>query len=81
MQGLCKYRHIFGKEKEGIHSYRIFNIAVVDVLLTLVVCFAISAIFKTNIFVTIIIAFLIGILAHRIFCVNTTVNKMIFGEL
>jgi hypothetical protein len=76
-----KNKFYYCKEKEGIHSYRIFNIAVVDVLLTIVVCFAISAIFKTNIFVTIIIAFLIGILAHRIFCVNTTVNKMIFGEL
>ena len=31
----CKYKDIFGKPKTGLHSYRIFNIAVVDFLLTI----------------------------------------------
>ena len=29
----CKYKDIFGKVGSGIHSYRIANIAIVDVLL------------------------------------------------
>ena len=28
----CKYRDIIGKVGEGIHSYRLFNIAVLDVV-------------------------------------------------
>ena len=32
---LCKYRHIFGKENTGIHSIRLFNIAIVDLTLTI----------------------------------------------
>jgi hypothetical protein len=26
----CKYKNIFGEEGKGVHSYRIFNIAIVD---------------------------------------------------
>ena len=32
---LCQYKDIFGKVGEGIHSYRFFNIAIADVLLTI----------------------------------------------
>jgi hypothetical protein len=32
---LCKYRDIFGKVGTGVHSLRLFNLAVVDTLLTL----------------------------------------------
>ena len=31
----CKYKDIFGKPNEGIHSFRIFNISVIDTLLTI----------------------------------------------
>ena len=33
---LYKYKNIFGKVGTGIHSYRIFNIAIADVLLTII---------------------------------------------
>lgn len=33
---LCKYKNILGEPGKGVHSYRIFNIAIVDVLLTLI---------------------------------------------
>ena len=32
---LCKYKDVLGKPKQGLHKYRIFNIAIVDVLLTI----------------------------------------------
>lgn len=75
----CKYKHIFGKEKEGIHSYRVFDIAIVDVIGTIIVALMLGMIFKWNIVLTILIAFLTGIVLHRLFCVNTTINKIIFG--
>jgi hypothetical protein len=81
MPGLCKYAHIFGKEGEGPHSYRLFNIAVVDVLLTIIGAAVIAYIAGWNFWITLLATFLTGIFAHRLFCVNTTVNKMIFGEI
>lgn len=76
---LCQYKHIFGKEGEGVHSIRVFNIALVDVLMTLLTAYVISSYYKLSFFNTSIVLFLLAILLHRIFCVNTTVNKMIFG--
>ena len=38
----CEYRHIFGKEGEGAHSYRVFGIAAVDLVLTILVAVLIS---------------------------------------
>lgn len=78
---LCKYRDIAGKPGDGIHSYRIFNIAIIDVIFTIIPCIAVALIFKINVWLCIVIGFLLGIIAHRVFCVNTTVNKAIFGKV
>jgi len=78
---LCKYKDIFGKPGEGVHSYRIFNIAVVDVLLTVLLAFIIHFFLpKISLIYTFIFVFLLGIFAHRIFCVRTTVDKAIFAS-
>ena len=39
---LCQYKDLLGKVGEGIHSYRIYNIAIVDVLLTILGAFIIQ---------------------------------------
>jgi hypothetical protein len=39
MNPLCKYKDMFGKPNTGVHKYRLFNIAVVDVLATIAVAF------------------------------------------
>jgi hypothetical protein len=39
---LCKYKDIFGIPGKGVHSYRFFNIAIVDVFLTLVLSYLLS---------------------------------------
>ena len=39
---LCKYKDIFGAPNTGAHRYRIFNIAIVDVLVTLIGAYVIS---------------------------------------
>jgi fatty acid desaturase len=76
---LFQYKDILGKPNKGIHSYRIFNIAIVDVLLTILLALFISYIFKFNFWITLLIIFLIGIIIHRIFCVRTTVDKILFS--
>lgn len=79
MFGLCKYSDIFGKPGTGLHKYRIFNIAIVDLLLTILASYILSQIFHWKFYKVSIIMFLIGILAHKIFCVHTTISKFIFG--
>ncbi len=78
MIDLCKYQDIFGKPKTGTHSIRIFDIAIIDLIITLVAGFMISYIYKINFIDTIFFLFILGIIAHRLFCVRTTIDKIIF---
>ena len=78
MNNLCRYKNIFGKPGTGVHSYRIFNIAIVDVLLTILSAILIAYFFKISFIKTAIVLFILGIFLHRIFCVRTTVDKWLF---
>jgi len=75
---LCKFKDIFGKPNTGLHSIRIFNIAIVDVLLTVLLAYIIANVFHTRIYVTLLVLFVSGIILHRLFCVKTTVDKFLF---
>jgi hypothetical protein len=77
---LCKYSDIFGKPNEGIHSYRVFNIAIVDLILTVIIVIILSYMFNLNFISLLIVVLLLGIILHRVFCVKTTVDKLIFGQ-
>jgi hypothetical protein len=76
----CEYKDIFGKVGEGVHSYRVFNIAIVDVIATIIVAYLLKIfVFPKRSFLKLtIILFLLGIILHRLFCVKTTVDKYIF---
>ena len=77
---LCQYKNLLGKVGEGAHSYRIFNIAIVDVLLTILVAYIIYLFFPNyNFFLILFLFFLLGIVLHRIFCVRTTIDKLLFN--
>ena len=77
---LCQYKDILGKPGQGVHSYRIFNIAYVDVLFTIICAYIIYLFFpKINYFVILILLFILGIILHKIFCVRTTIDKYLFG--
>lgn len=81
---LCKYKDLFGKPNTGVHSYRIFNIAIVDVILTILGSYLIYLGIKTYLYPTIsfwfilFIIFISGIVLHRLFCVRTTIDKLLF---
>jgi len=75
----CRYKDIFGKPKEGIHKYRIFGIAIFDLLATIILALCISYFFNISFLFTFIILFLLGIILHKLFCVNTTITKLIFN--
>jgi hypothetical protein len=75
---LSEYKNIFGKPNEGVHSYRIFNLAIIDVIFTIIGGYIIANLLnwsKTN---TIIGLFILGIFMHRLFDVKTTIDKIIF---
>ena len=76
--GLCKYKDIFGRPKEGGHSYRIFNIAIMDVVFTIVGAIIFSWLFNIAMWKSIVGLFLLGIFFHRLFCVRTTIDKVLF---
>ena len=76
---LCKYKDIFGKVGEGTHSYRIFNIAIVDVIFTILGAFIIHLFIpKYSFLYILILLFITGIIMHRLFCVRTTIDKLLF---
>lgn len=77
---LCTYKHIFGEPKKGVHQYRLFGLAVVDVGMTLVAAAVIAYIYKKSFLLVSAILFAIGIILHRVFCVDTVVNRAIFGS-
>lgn len=91
MSFLKQYRDIFGRPNEGIHSYRLFNLAIIDIFFSLLTSFLytyfynnnnnniLDTIFINNLLINIIILFIIAIFFHRLFNVNTTINKYIFG--
>jgi len=75
----CDYKDVFGKPNTGVHSYRLFNIAIVDVVMTIIVGIILSKIFHVNVYVLTFCLFLAGIILHRVFCVKTTVDVLLFG--
>jgi len=78
---LCQYKDLFGKVGEGVHSYRIFNISVVDTGLTVLAAYIIYLFLpKYNFWYILLALFISGIIVHHIFCVRTTLDKAIFGE-
>jgi hypothetical protein len=77
---LCKYKNMFGEPGTGAHSYRFWNIAVVDVVLTILAGLILSWITGMSRVHSIITMFVLGIIAHRLFCVRTTVDKLLFPK-
>jgi len=76
----CQYKDILGKPGEGVHQYRLFDIAIADVIMTLIGALLIKLLFLRNCsyFAVLFWLFLLGVILHKIFCVDTTVNKFLF---
>ena len=77
---LCKYKNSLGIPKEGIHSYRFFGLAIADVIMSIISAIAIAYLFKTSFMYTALSLFALGIILHRLFCVRTTIDKLLFPK-
>ena len=74
---LCNYSKSLGVPKEGFHTH-FMGIAYMDVIATIVASEIIAFIFDLNDILVLIAVFLTGIFVHRLFCVRTTVDKLLF---
>ena len=80
MQGLCQYKDILGKPREGIRKYRIFDISIMDTAVVIIAGYFISWYMKWNIWLTLFVLFILGIIVHRMFCVRTGIAKLLFSD-
>jgi uncharacterized membrane protein YcaP (DUF421 family) len=82
----CRYSGIFGEPGKGVHSIRLFNVAVVDVVCTIILAIITNKLIYGlkgtyySLTVITIIWFILGIILHKLFCVKTTIDKVIFGN-
>ncbi len=80
MLNFCKYKDLFGKPNTGIHKYRIFDIAIFDVIVVIICSWIIAWFLHIPFWITLAIIFAIGIVIHRLFCVRTGLDQMLFRE-
>ncbi len=68
---------MFGEPNTGLHSIRIFNIAIIDVLLTIIGGLYISKKYNYKLINVLIVLFILGIIVHKLFCVKTKLNEIL----
>ena len=78
MVNLCKYKDALGVPSKGVHSTRFMGVAIVDVIFTVIGAFIISYLSNYSFIKTLILLFILGIFFHRLFCVRTTIDKLLF---
>ena len=64
---------------KGVHSYRIFNIAYIDVIVVVLGAIGISYLVKIPAWIAIIGMLILGIVVHKLLCIRTTVDKLLFN--
>jgi len=68
---LKKFSDIFGKPRTGIHSYRFLDTAIVDYIGTILFAIIFTKITKVPLVLSTILMFVLGIILHSIFGVQT----------
>lgn len=74
----CPFKNLFGIPRQGIHKYRFMDIAIIDVVATILLALVLSKIFKINILLIFIGLIILSIFIHKLFCVETTLTKMFY---
>ena len=66
-----QYKDILGVPREGIHAIRLFDYAIIDIIMTFVGAVIISYFFKINLIFMFLYLFILGQYLHILFCVET----------
>jgi hypothetical protein len=72
-------KDMFGKPSEGVHSYRLGGLAIVDVVFTVLAAFLLSYVSRQPVMLVMFLLFLFGIFCHFAFSVDTVINRFLFG--
>ena len=75
MDCLKRYKDIFGKPNEGIHSYRFMGTAIVDYVATILLTVIFTYLTNIPLVLSTIIVFVLGIVLHILFGVSTNSTK------
>lgn len=78
---LCKYKDLFGKPYEGLRKYRIVGIAIMDTVVVLLIGILFSFMTGAPLLPTLAVLFISGIIAHRLFCVRTGIDQILFPDI
>jgi hypothetical protein len=68
---------MLGAPNTGLHSIRLFDIAIFDVALTILLGVLLAHYLKINFWICLVILFIIGEFLHYMFCVDTTFIKIL----
>lgn len=74
---MCQYKELFGKPNEGVHKYRLFGVAAVDLIGTIVIAWLVARWIKKSFWIVFVSAMAIAVLLHKLFCVKTALNEKI----
>ena len=71
--------NIIGEPNTGLRKkYRIFDVAVIDTVVTLLAVYLISYFSGYSFLYTLVITFIVMIILHRLFCVRSTTDRWLF---
>lgn len=69
----AQWKDLFGKPREGVHRYRMFGLAAVDLILTLLLAWVIARLTQKSVLWVFVALMVLSILFHLLFGVRTAV--------
>ena len=78
MFGLCKYKDIFGKAGDTTKP-RVLGVRILDIVIMVLFVLAFSYITKNNIWKMFAFFLILMVFFHRIFCVRSATDKLLFS--
>lgn len=70
-----QYSGIFGAPKTGVHRFRFLDTSVFDYLITIALAVIFTKVTKVPLVISTILMFVLGIIIHMLFGVNTNAVK------
>ncbi len=83
VRSLCRYKDALGVPGRGAHAWRVGGVAAVDVILTVLAAAVIAWVADwverpVNFWYVLGGLLIAGVVAHRLFCVRTAVDRWLF---
>ena len=76
----CRYKDVFGAPGTGVHAYRIFGMAAVDIACTALAALWVASATRWSAWVVFAALLVLSVPVHRAFCVETTLTRAVLGK-